>query len=99
MWALWLIVVGYVFSNAQGTFHAYYTALLGPAVAALAGIGTVALVSLVRRDSRWWCAVIAAVAGTVMLQLVLSARHPDFYGWTRGRAGRRSGVRRRRARR
>ncbi len=83
MWALWLIVVGYVFSNAQGTFHAYYTALLGPAVAALAGIGTVALVSLVRRNSRWWCAVIAAVAGTVMLQLVLSARHPDFYGWTR----------------
>ncbi len=40
MWALWLIVVGYVFSNAQGTFHAYYTALLGPAVAALVGIGT-----------------------------------------------------------
>ena len=76
MWALWLIVVGYVFSNAQGTFHAYYTALLGPAVAALVGIGTVALVALVRRDRRWWIAVGVAVAGTVVLQLVLSGRHP-----------------------
>ena len=83
LWALWLIVVGYVFSNAQGTFHAYYTALMGPAVAALVGIGVVALVALVRHDPRWWTAVAAAVAGTVVLQLFLSARHPDFYGWTR----------------
>ncbi len=30
LWALWLVVVGYVFTNAMGTFHAYYTALMGP---------------------------------------------------------------------
>jgi 4-amino-4-deoxy-L-arabinose transferase-like glycosyltransferase len=84
MWAMWLIVVGYVFSNAEGTFHAYYTALLGPAIAALVGIGVVALVALVRGDARWWSAVAVAVGATVVLQLILSDRHPTFYGWARG---------------
>lgn len=83
LWAGWLVVVGYVFSNALGTFHAYYTALMGPAVAALVGIGVVSFVSLVRREPNWWLAVAAAGTGTVVLQLFLSARHPDFYGWTR----------------
>ncbi len=84
LWALWLVVVGYVFTNAMGTFHAYYTALMGPAVAALVGIGVVALVALVRRQPLWWIAIGIAVAGTVVLQLFISGRHPDFYGWTRG---------------
>jgi 4-amino-4-deoxy-L-arabinose transferase-like glycosyltransferase len=83
MWALWLAVVGYVFSLAQGTFHAYYTALLGPAVAALVGIGVASFVPLVRRERRWWYLVVAGVAGTVAMQLELSGRFPDFYGWTR----------------
>jgi 4-amino-4-deoxy-L-arabinose transferase-like glycosyltransferase len=83
MWALWIAVVGYVFSYAEGTFHAYYTALLGPAVAALVGIGTASFVPLVRRDGRWWYLVIAGVAATVALQVELSGRQPWFYGWTR----------------
>jgi 4-amino-4-deoxy-L-arabinose transferase-like glycosyltransferase len=83
LWAAWLCVVGYVFSNALGTFHAYYTALMGPAVAALVGIGVVSLVSLVRRNPNWWLAVAAAGTLTLVLQLFLSARHADFYGWTR----------------
>jgi 4-amino-4-deoxy-L-arabinose transferase-like glycosyltransferase len=83
LWTLWLVVVAYVFSNAQGTFHAYYTALLVPAAAALVGVGTVALVALVRRQPLWWIAVGLAVGGTLVLQLFISRRHPEFYGWTR----------------
>ncbi|MCU1504551.1 MAG: glycosyl transferase family 39, partial [Ilumatobacteraceae bacterium] len=83
MWSLWLVVVGYVFSDAQGTFHAYYTALLGPPVAALVGIGVASFVPLVRRERRWGYAVIAGVAATVALQLELSGRQPGFYAWTR----------------
>lgn len=83
MWAMWLIVVGYVFSNALGTFHAYYTALLFPAGAALLGIGTPAFVGLVRRQPRWWIAAGVAIVTTVALQLLISRRHPRFYGWTR----------------
>lgn len=43
LWGLWLLSYGIVFSVAGGIFHAYYLAALGPPLAALAGIGTVAL--------------------------------------------------------
>ncbi|MEO6158875.1 MAG: glycosyltransferase family 39 protein, partial [Ilumatobacteraceae bacterium] len=83
MWGLWVVVTAIVFSSAQGTFHAYYTALLGPGVAALVGIGAASLVSLTRRDPRWWYAVVAATAGTVTMELAISTRQADFYGWSR----------------
>ncbi len=43
LWAGWLGTHWLVFSFARGIFHEYYTTVLGPAVAALVGIGTVAL--------------------------------------------------------
>jgi 4-amino-4-deoxy-L-arabinose transferase-like glycosyltransferase len=83
LWVGWMLLVAVVFSNAEGTFHAYYTALLGPAVAALVGIGAASFVPLLRVERIWWIAVSAAVAGTVALQIRLSGRAPHFYGWTR----------------
>lgn len=43
LWGGWALTYGLVFSFAGGIFHAYYLAVLGPPLAALAGIGLVAL--------------------------------------------------------
>jgi len=43
LWVGWLGTHLVVFSFARGIFHEYYTTVMGPAVAALAGVGTVAL--------------------------------------------------------
>lgn len=81
MWVAWVVVVGWIFSNAQGTFHAYYTSLMTPAVAALVGIGCVAMVRAVRSDPRWLAAPVAGLAATVALQRQLIDRAPGFYDW------------------
>jgi len=49
LWGGWLGTHWVVFTFASGIFHEYYTTIMGPAVAALAGIGTVALC----REWRW----------------------------------------------
>lgn len=55
LWGGWALTYGVVFSFAGGIFHTYYLAVLGPPVAALAGIGLVALWS-----DRWrWALPIA----------------------------------------
>jgi 4-amino-4-deoxy-L-arabinose transferase-like glycosyltransferase len=46
LWAGWALCYGIVFSAAGGLFHAYYLVVMAPALAALAGTGTVALWSL-----------------------------------------------------
>ena len=53
LWGGWALVTLAVFSEAQGIFHPYYTVALAPALAALAGAGSVALWRL-GRTSRWW---------------------------------------------
>jgi 4-amino-4-deoxy-L-arabinose transferase-like glycosyltransferase len=83
LWTGWLVLYAAVFSFAEGTFHSYYTAVLGPGVAALVGIGAPAVVTLARRRRAWLAAALAAGAVTVVLQLVLSGRVPGFEGWTR----------------
>jgi 4-amino-4-deoxy-L-arabinose transferase-like glycosyltransferase len=58
VWGGWLLVVGGFFSVAR-FYHLYYLVMLAPGVAALAGIGAVALWREFRRAlagpaSRWW---------------------------------------------
>ncbi|HEV8030003.1 MAG TPA: glycosyltransferase family 39 protein [Stellaceae bacterium] len=48
LWGGWALAYGVVFSAAGGLFHAYYLAVLAPALAALAGIGAATLWSLYR---------------------------------------------------
>jgi 4-amino-4-deoxy-L-arabinose transferase-like glycosyltransferase len=70
-WLAWGGLTYVTFAFAEGIFHNYYVSLLGPAVAALVGIG----VQLVREAS-WVGRVFAALAlaATVPVQLVLLGR-------------------------
>jgi 4-amino-4-deoxy-L-arabinose transferase-like glycosyltransferase len=79
----WIALYGGVFSYAQGIYHSYYTSALAPGIAALVGVGAVALANAVRRDRRWLAGAIAVVGVTVWTQLLISGRTPDFYGWIR----------------
>ncbi len=74
LWGLWLVVMLVVFSYATGTFHPYYVVILAPAIAALAGAGSVDLWRLGRRRS--WLAWLlpAAVAGTAVWSAALLGR-------------------------
>lgn len=83
LWAGWLALYAAVFSYAGGTFHAYYTSVMTPAIAACVGVGAAALVALVRRNRWWFSAIGAGAFATLALQLGLADREPDFYGWTR----------------
>ncbi|MBI2704260.1 MAG: glycosyltransferase family 39 protein [Actinobacteria bacterium] len=83
LWTGWFALYAGVFSYAGGTFHAYYTSTLAPAIAALVGIGATALLPLLRRHRLWFVPLGIAVATTVALQLGLAAREPNFHGWMR----------------
>ena len=78
LWGGWLVVAGAVLSFMSGTFHDYYTVVLAPPVAALAGIGTTQL--WMRRDSarlRWMLLALTA-AGTAVWSWILLGRAPGF---------------------
>jgi 4-amino-4-deoxy-L-arabinose transferase-like glycosyltransferase len=79
----WIALYGAIFSYAQGTFHTYYTSAMAPGVAALAGVGAAGLSHLLRRDRRWLIAAIGLVGVTLLTQLQIEDRTPDFYGWLR----------------
>lgn len=78
LWGGWLVVGAAVFSFTGGIFHAYYTAELAPAIAALAASG---LVAAWRSPVRF--ALPAAVVGTALLAYVLLGRTPDWLPWLR----------------
>nr|WP_202421101.1 glycosyltransferase family 39 protein [Actinomadura rayongensis] len=82
LWGGWLAVHYAVFSFAQGTFHPYYTTALAPAVAALAGAGTVLAAALYRERRRAWT-VPLGVAVTGGWAFALLARTPGWHPWLR----------------
>ncbi len=82
LWGGWLLVTGLVFSFMQGIFHAYYTVALGPAVAALVGMGAVTLWRLRRLDLAA-STLAATLAVTALWSYVLLARSPDWLPWLR----------------
>jgi 4-amino-4-deoxy-L-arabinose transferase-like glycosyltransferase len=79
----WVLLYGGIFSYAQGIYHSYYTSAMAPGVAALVGVGTVALASAVRRDRRWLIVAVGLVGLTLWTQLQIAGRTPEFYGWVR----------------
>jgi 4-amino-4-deoxy-L-arabinose transferase-like glycosyltransferase len=62
LWGGWLVVTALVFSYLSGVIHPYYTVALAPAIAALVGIGGVAL----WRIRHTWAARVT-LAGTLLV--------------------------------
>ncbi|WP_329262436.1 glycosyltransferase family 39 protein [Streptomyces sp. NBC_01478] len=82
LWGTWLVVCAAVFSTQKGIFHPYYTTQLAPAIAALCGGLTAALVRVHRAGLRWAPLVgMAAVVVSVAWAVVLVRREPDWHGW------------------
>ncbi|MFZ0218235.1 MAG: glycosyltransferase family 39 protein, partial [Candidatus Dormiibacterota bacterium] len=81
LWAVWLATTVLVFSFAQGIWHPYYTIALGPPLAAVAGIGLVAMVQLLRHSRVWWWLLPAAIAGTCAWSVALLQRSSDWMPW------------------
>ncbi|MFB9683664.1 ArnT family glycosyltransferase [Amycolatopsis plumensis] len=81
LWGGWLLAGATVFSVTGGIFHAYYTAELAPAIAALAAAGLVTASSWSRGRARF--VLPAAVVATAVLAFVLLDRTPDWLPWLR----------------
>jgi 4-amino-4-deoxy-L-arabinose transferase-like glycosyltransferase len=82
LWCGWLITHWAVFSWAQGIFHEYYTTIMGPALAALAGIGVAALWRewFHRRGWRGFLLPLA-LAATAAWQGFIVTRYPEVRRW------------------
>jgi len=81
VWAGWFACEFVVLSFQQGTQHPYYTSAMAPPIAALTGIGAVALYQAYRR-SGWWSLVLpAAIAVTGGWAFVLLRRTPSWNPW------------------
>ncbi|MFC7583626.1 glycosyltransferase family 39 protein [Nonomuraea antimicrobica] len=81
MWGGWLVVHAVVFSFSSGTFHPYYTTAMAPAVAALCGMGVVAMWQAYRASRSWAWVLPTAVAVTGAWSFVVLRRTPDWAPW------------------
>ena len=81
LWGATLLMYLAVYDYAQGIFHPYYTVVMAPAVAALAGAGAVALWRLGQRSIRWAWVLPATIVGTVVWADALLARTSGYDSW------------------
>jgi 4-amino-4-deoxy-L-arabinose transferase-like glycosyltransferase len=83
LWGGWLVVGAAVFSFTGGIFHAYYTAELAPAIAALAAAGLVTAWRWYREGGRGAVVAPVAIAGTALLAFIILDRTPSWTPWLR----------------
>ena len=81
LWGGTLLMYLAVYDYAKGIFHPYYTVVMAPAVAALAGAGAVALWRLGRQSLRWAWALPVAIVGTALWADALLARTSGYESW------------------
>ncbi len=81
LWGGTLLMFLVVYDDAKGIFHPYYTVVMAPAVAALAGAGAVALWRLGRQSLRWAWVLPATIVGTVIWADTLLARTSGYDSW------------------
>jgi 4-amino-4-deoxy-L-arabinose transferase-like glycosyltransferase len=80
LWGTWLISL-VVFFSVAGDWDPHYLAMLAPAVAALVGVGVVALWDDYRSAGwRGWLLPLTLV-GTASVQLHILAQYPDWSHW------------------
>ena len=72
LWSGWAVAYAVVYSFAGGIFRPYYLLTLAPPMAALAGIGVVALWSRYRQSARSGLLLPAALAATAVWQFYLA---------------------------
>jgi 4-amino-4-deoxy-L-arabinose transferase-like glycosyltransferase len=80
LWGMWLLTLAVFFSIA-GYFHRYYMVMLAPAVAALVAVGTVALWSDYRSQSRRGWLLPLTLLGMAALHAYIILAHYDE-DWT-----------------
>jgi 4-amino-4-deoxy-L-arabinose transferase-like glycosyltransferase len=82
LWGGSLVAIGLTISLGQGIIHPYYTVALGPPLAGLVGISTVALW---QRRSRWSAraCLAAGLLATSVWGFVLLNRTPDWFPFLR----------------
>jgi 4-amino-4-deoxy-L-arabinose transferase-like glycosyltransferase len=82
LWGGWLLVTGVTFSYMQGIIHPYYMVALAPAIAALVGVGAIAL----WQEGLGWLGrgtVALGVAVTAWWSFELLDRSPAWLPWLR----------------
>jgi 4-amino-4-deoxy-L-arabinose transferase-like glycosyltransferase len=80
LWGMWVLTQG-VFFSVAGFFHTYYLSMLAPGIAALVGIGAVALWRAYQQgDWLGWLLPITLVV-TAATQVYLLANYPDYSAW------------------
>ncbi|MDA3643459.1 glycosyltransferase family 39 protein [Saccharopolyspora indica] len=81
LWGGWLVVIGLMFSFAQGIMHPYYTTMLAPAVGAVTGAGLVRFWRWYRAPGlRGWLLPIG-VAITAAWAMAVVARDLSWHAW------------------
>jgi 4-amino-4-deoxy-L-arabinose transferase-like glycosyltransferase len=83
LWGGWLVAGAAVFSFTGGIFHAYYTAELAPAIAALSAAGLATAWRWQRSPGPARFVLPGAVTGTALLAYVLLDRTPEWQPWLR----------------
>ncbi len=81
LWGSVLLTYLAVYDDARGIFHPYYTVVMAPAVAALAGAGAVALWRLGQRSLRWAWVLPAAIVVSVLWADTLLGRTSGYDPW------------------
>jgi 4-amino-4-deoxy-L-arabinose transferase-like glycosyltransferase len=77
VWGGWLVTQGTFFSVA-GFYHRYYLSMLSPAVAALVGIGVVALWRHERAGGRFFWLLPLALVATAAVQIKILGDYPTW---------------------
>ena len=82
LWGGWVLVTGLVFSYMSGIIHPYYMVALAPGIAALAGIGAMALWQA-RLGLAGRIVTASAIAVTAGWAYILLNRTPNWLPWLR----------------
>jgi 4-amino-4-deoxy-L-arabinose transferase-like glycosyltransferase len=79
LWGGTLFMFMAVYDDAKGIFHPYYTVVMAPAIAALAGAGVVALWKLGQRSRLWSWVLPATLVGSAIWASHLLSETSNYY--------------------